>query len=324
MAARPEANFLQSWYWGQFHLALGKKIHRIGFYDKQGNLKGVTLAIIENAKRGQYLTVPGGPIIDWGDEALKQAFIQKVKDIARLGKCVFIRVRPQLESNNRSKNIFKQLGFISAPIHLHAELTSQMDITLDEEKLLANMRKTTRYEIKKAGSLNIEVNVSDNPVDIKNFYDMQILTSGRQKFIPFSYEFLHEQFKIFSRRGKALLFSARLQNKLLAQAFIIFYGQEAAYHYGASTEEGRKYPGTYLIQWAAIKEAKRRGMKKYNFWGVAPAGQKNHRFYNVSIFKRGFGGSDFEYLHAQDLVISYPRYLINYAVEKIRKYSRRV
>jgi lipid II:glycine glycyltransferase (peptidoglycan interpeptide bridge formation enzyme) len=110
----------------------------------------------------------------------------------------------------------------------------------------------------------------------------------------------------------------------LAQAFVIFYGKEAVYHYGASTDEGRHYPGAYLIQWEAIKEAKKRGMTRYNFWGVAPENNANHRFSGLSLFKRGFGGEDFEYLHAQDLIINYPRYLVNYLVEFLRKKFRNV
>jgi len=320
---RPETNFLQSWYWGEFHKAYGNKIHRTGFY-KGNELLGVMLSVVEDAKRGKYLTVPAGPIIDWGNPSLIKSFAEEIKEIARADKCVFVRVRPQLESNDFSKSIFAKLGFISAPTHLHAELTSQLDITKSEEELLANMRKTTRYEIKKAISLGIKVTATDDPDAIKKFYDLEILTSKRQGFVPFSYKFLYEQFKVFCNPKKVLLYSAEFENKLLAQGFIIFYGQEAVYHYGASTDEGRKYPGSYLIQWEAIKEANRRGMKRYNLWGVSPEGQKSHRFYGVSIFKRGFGGVDFEYLHAQDLILNYPRYAINYIIETIRKRTRHV
>lgn len=321
--AHPEVNFLQSWYWGEFHKAYGNKIHRIGFY-KNNKLQGVMLSIVEDAKRGKYLTIPGGPIINWKDPGLVQSFAEEIKEIAKADKCVFVRVRPQLESNDFSKSIFAKLGFISAPTHLHAELTSQLDITKLEEELLANMRKATRYEIKKAISSGIKVTATDDPNAIKKFYDLEVLTSKRQGFVPFSYKFLYEQFKVFCEAKKALLYSAKFGNKLLAQAFIVFYGQEAAYHYGASTEDGRKYPGAYLIQWEAIKEAKKRGIKKYNFWGVSPEDQKNHRFYGLSIFKRGFGGFDFEYLHAQDLIINNFRYRLNYFIEILRKRLRHV
>jgi lipid II:glycine glycyltransferase (peptidoglycan interpeptide bridge formation enzyme) len=209
-------------------------------------------------------------------------------------------------------------------MHLHAELTSQLDIAKTEEELMMQMRKGTRYEIKKGIKEGINILTSKDEKDIKKFYDLQIKTAKRQKFVPFSYKFLHEQFKIFAENGNALLYEARFQRKLLAQAFVIFYGNEAVYHYGASTDEGRHHPGAYLIQWEAIREAKKRGIERYNFWGVAPEDKQNHRFSGLSLFKRGFGGEDFQYLPAQDLIINKPRYLITYLIEQLRKKIRRV
>lgn len=321
--SKNEVNFLQSWSWGEFHKALNKQIFRTGFFENS-KLVGIMLSIIEPARRGKYLTVPGGPIIDWGDREAVRVFSEEIKKIARENNCVFIRIRPQLKSDEFSKNIFKDLGFIKAPMHLHAELTSQLDIAKSEEELLALIRKGTRYEIRKAIKENIKVTTSTDEEEMKKFYDVQVETAKRQKFVPFSYKFLHEQFKVFTENGKALLYKAEFENKLLAQAFIIFYNREAVYHYGASTDEGRRHPGAYLIQWEAIKEAKRRGMTRYNFWGVAPENKKNHRFSGLSLFKRGFGGEDFEYLHAQDLIIDYPKYLFSYVIEFFRKMARNV
>lgn len=316
----PEANFLQSWEWGEFHNALGHSVIRTGFY-KNNILQGVMLSVVEKAKRGTYLTVPAGPIIDWSSKEAVSCFKKEIIKIAKENSCAFIRVRPQLRSDEYSKNLFKKNGFRTAPMHLHAELTNQLDITKSEEELLSQMRKATRYEIKKAMKQEIKIEVSTGTNEIKKFYDLQIDTSKRQGFVPFSFKFLDEQFKVFSNTNHALLYSAYFEKKLLAQAFIIFYGSEAVYHYGASTPEGREYPGAYLIQWHAILEAKKRNIDRYNFWGVAHAG---HRFANLSMFKRGFGGEDFEYLHAQDLIINYPKYFVNYAIEMIRKKMRHV
>ena len=323
LSKRAEVNFLQSWYWGDFHVSLGNTIRRVGFFRGE-KLEGVMLSVVEPAKRGRYLTVPAGPIMDFNDMDLVRAFEAEIKQQARELNCVFVRVRPPLEKNEFSQKLFFALGFVNAPIHLHAELTSQLALTPSEDELLANMRKATRYEIKKGINEGIKIITSQNAEDIKKFYDLQIQTSKRQNFVPFSYKFFYEQFKVFASANNALLYSAELNGQLLAMGFIIFYGQEAAYHYGASTEEGRKHPGAYLIQWEAIKEAKRRGLKRYNFWGVTHEHEKNHRFYRLSIFKRGFGGKDLEYLHAQDLVINKWRYMINLIVEKLRKRIRRV
>jgi lipid II:glycine glycyltransferase (peptidoglycan interpeptide bridge formation enzyme) len=321
LANHPEANFLQSWAWGEFQERLGRRIYRLGLH-KGKQLEGVLLAVVENAKRGRFITIAGGPIIDWSNDAHVQAFRSAIDEIGRESKAVFVRVRPQVVSSDESKAQFKSLGFRQAAMHLSAELTSQLDIRPSEDELLAGMRKNTRYEVRQAIKRGIVIEASDDPKQLKKFYDIQIQTAQRQKFVPFSYKFLNTQFEAFQEQGNVLLYTATLEGKLIAQAFIIFYGEEAAYHYGASTELGRKEPGAYLIQWEAIREAKRRGMSRYNFWGVAPAGETQHRFHGVSVFKRGFGGEDTEYLHAQDYVMSQSRYFINRTIESVRKRLR--
>ncbi len=317
------ANFLQSYGWGQFHQNLGKVIKRIGFY-KNRKLLGVMLCIVEKAKRATYLTVPGGPLIDWDNQKLAAVFKQTVMDLAKDAKCSFVRVRPQILENEKNSRLFENMGFKIAPMHLHAELTSQLDLNKQEEQILSEMRKTTRYEIKKATKLGIKITVSKKLEDIDEFYKLQRETAKRQHFVEFDKRFLKEQFATFAKDNQVLLFTAFLGKKKLAQAFIIFYGEEADYHYGASTLDGRIYPGAYLIQWEAIKEAKGRGLRRYNLWGVAPQGELNHRFWGVSVFKRGFGGEDVEYLHARDLVINPLAYKLNWAIELVRKKSRRV
>ncbi len=323
LSQHDEANFLQSWYWGEFHKKLNKQIQRVGFY-KNDKLMGVMQSVVESAKRGKYLTVPGGPIIDWVNKSLVDAAFSHMKIVAKEYSCAFVRIRPQLVENEFSQKIFTDNSAKKSPMHLTADLTSQLDITKTEEELLAAMRKSTRYEIRKAEKLGIKVTQSKDVEGIEFFYKQQLDTAKRQKFVPFFYEFFSEQFKVFFEADKALILTARLDKKILAQAFVIFYGNEAVYHYGVSTEEGRRYPGAYLLQWEAIKEAKKRGIKKYNFWGVAPIDEKDHRFAGVSLFKRGFGGEDIQYLHAHDLIINSTKYMFNFAIEFARKKIRKV
>ena len=323
VGARPEANFLQSWNWGEFHKNFGHKVFRIGFYD-ENRAVGVMLSVVEKAKRGTYLTVPGGPLINWENKEIANEFKKVIVEIAKKNNCSFVRVRPQILETPENSRLFADLEFRSAPMHLHAELSNLLDITKTEEELMANMRKATRYEIKQAQKLGIRITASQDSADIDEFYDLQIETAQRHGFVPFSKKFLEEQFKVFLADDQAVLYTAWMDKTKLAQAMVIFYGQEADYHYGASSEDGRKFPGAYLIQWEAIKEAKRRGMKKYNFWGVAPEEDKSHRFYGVSVFKRGFGGQDVAYLHARDLVLDWPKYVVNWTVETVRKKMRKV
>lgn len=323
MARHQEANFLHSWYWGEFHKRLGHSIERYGFYDGD-KLVGVLLAIVEPARRGRHLVVPGGPVLDWQNARLVQAWLSALKTLAKAHKCLFVRVRPQLLDTPDNRQLFKELGFRLAPMHVTADLTTQLDLNRSDDELKRAMRKGTRYEINRAAKLGITVEaVSDNRY-LDEFYDLQLQTARRQKFVPFSKLFLSEQFKVLAEVDKALMYRTTYQGKLLAMAFIIFYGPEAAYHYGASTDLARQLPGAYAIQWAAITEARKRGCQRYNLWGVTGHGQTKHRFYGVSVFKRGFGGEDVAYLPAHDLIVEPMRYAATYLFETGRRKLRKL
>jgi len=318
--SRPEANFLQSWNWGVFHQNLGKKIFRIGLYENN-RLSVVALCVKEVAKRGTYLTVAGGPIPF--SEPHTVALMEEIKKIAEWEGCDFVRLRPQELDSEVSKQTARTLGLKKSPLYLTADLTLQLDIRQSEDELLRQMRKTTRYEIKKAERENIEIKISKNPEDIRRFYENEIALAKKQRFVPFSYKFLYEQFKAFVEDDQAALFHAYKDGELLASSFIIFYNGEAVYHYGVSTPANTEWPGAYACQWATIQEAKKRGFRHYNFWGVAPKNEINHRFAHLSVFKRGFGGEEVQYLPAHDLPIS-RRYPAIRAFELLRKVVRRV
>ena len=318
------ANFLQSWYWAEFQENINHPCFKLGVFEGQ-KMVGAMLCVVEPAKRAKYLTVPGGPLIDYSREDIFKACLQALKNLAKREACVFVRIRPQERESRDLQKLFTLNGLTPAQMHLHAELTSQLDITKDADVLRSEFRKNTRYELKQAKKRGIKVEASTNPDDIREFYDIQLQTAERHGFVPYSYDFLHEQFKVFAGAGLAKLYkSYTQQGKLIALAFVIFYNNEAAYHYGASTPLGRAEPGAYLIQWKAILEAKECGKSRYNFWGVVEPDDKEHRFYGVSVFKRGFRGEDFKHLHAHDLVIDKISYKKNFAIEFIRKRVRKV
>lgn len=326
-----EASFLQSWEWGEFHRAMGNRIWRFGFYI-DGKLRGVMLMVEESARRGRYLLVPGGPIIDWGDEKMVETAFLLMRQTALEARAMAVRVRPQLENTSKNRRLFSKYGLRPSPMLLHAELTHRLDLTKTPDELLTGMRQAMRYDIKRAGKLGIKVNVVagagkiDKTTDraLEKFYKLQLETAQRQGFVPFSKKFLTEQFRVFSSVGNVLLYDATKDGETLAMAFVIFYHNEAVYHYGVSSDIGRKWPGAAAAQWEAILGAKKRGMKIYNFWGVSPQDKEGHRFAGLSRFKRGFGGVDFDYLHAHDLVISPIRYLRGWIIETVRRLYRHV
>lgn len=322
LTQRLEANFLQSWNWGVFHERLGKKVFQVGFFADQ-KMIAAALCIKEEAKRGTYLTVAGGPLLDWQNQELLQYLCAELKKIALQEKCTFIRIRPQEKDNPEVRSKVQALGFSEAPMHLTADLTLQLDLSKSEEELLSDMRKNTRYEVRQVPKENIIVKISTDPADIQTFYQHQLAVATKHNFVPFSYQFLFEQFQTFAADKQALLFHAYKDEQLLATAFIIFYHHEAVYHYGISTPANERLPGSYACQWAAIQWAKANGGLRYNFWGIAPQDKPDHRFAGVSLFKRGFGGEEIQYLPAHDLPVSW-QYNVVKSFELLRKRTRKL
>ncbi len=314
--------FLQSWNWGEFHQSLGSKIFRLGLVQNK-KVMGAALLIKEKAKRGTYLACPGGPLLaSWKEEGLKEIINEAIK-IGKEEKAVFLRVRPSILENKENRELFQRLGFQDAPMHMHAETTWQLDLTPSEEELLANMRKTTRYSIRRAARDGVKIVKSRKVSDIEILNQLQMEAVKRHKFVPFSKKFMEKQFQAFVQDDQTLLFLAEYKKQFLSAAMIIFYGDMAVYHYAGTSSKFPKIFSSYLLQWEAIKEAKTRGCKIYNFWGIAPADDPKHRFAGVTIFKKGFGGEQVDYLHAQDYSLSF-FYRITRSFETIRRKRRKL
>jgi lipid II:glycine glycyltransferase (peptidoglycan interpeptide bridge formation enzyme) len=316
-----QANFLQSWQWGIFQESLGKKVIRLLVSD--GENIGLAQMVIETAKRGTYAAVSGGPLINWQDSEFVKQFFTVLTDEAHKQNCVFIRFRSQALESEVSTQLLTNLQARLAPMHLTADLTLQLDLTHSDEELLNQMRKNTRYEVRKAEKLGITTRVTTDVSEMEDFYKEQLAVAKRHNFVPFSYAFLKNQFAAFAMDDQVMLIHSFSGEQLLASAFVIFYNKEAVYHYGVSTEANAKLPGSYAVQWRAIQEAKNRGCSRYNFWGIAPEGAKDHRFAGVSLFKRGFGGNEVAYLPAHDIVLS-PFYWVTWVFEIVRKKLRRL
>lgn len=321
LSQKPQS-FLQSWNWGETNREVGNRVFRLGFF-KGTQLVGGAQIIEERARRGPYFLIPGGPLLDWKNKSLVVFVVEELKKLARQEKVWFIRTRPELLDLPESKKLFSSLGFVPAPMHLHAENTWVLDITPDEEQLLAGMRKTTRYLVRQSLNKGLTVEVHDDSKHIDVLTELQEETILRHKFVGFSEKLFKAQMDHFGQDKEASLFICKKGEEALATAIIIFYGDCAYYHHSGSTSKYRELPFSYFLQWNIIKEAKNRGLKKYNFWGIAPNDNPKHRFAGVTIFKKGFGGERIDWLHAHDLPVS-PLYWLTYIFETIRRILRRL
>ena len=328
-----EKTFLQSWNWGRSAQRMGDKIFRLGVFKWQ-ELIAVALVIKIKARRGSFLFVPHGPVTKEGStgdrKEVLEALLEELKKIATQEKASFIRIAPVWERNEQNTEIFRKMKLRTAPIHIHPELTWELDITLSLEELLKQMRKTTRYLVRK-GLKNREIKLerSCDIRDVEKFNSLYRKTKSRQRFTPFPLGYLQNEFRTFCPDDQIVLFLGKYLNETVASGIFVFWQDMGFYHHGASSLEYPKIPVSYLIMWEAIKEAQKRGCQRFNFWGIAPttkfgihsAAFKEHPWAGLSLFKMGFGGKAKEYFRTQDLILS-KKYWPTFVVETLRKIKR--
>lgn len=310
--------FLQSWNWGGFQQAIGFKIWRLGVF-QEDFLIGAALIIKIKARRGTFLFCPHGPLVKIPDF---QAMVDYLKNLAKEERCGFIRMSPIYIKTPGNEHPFEELGFRKAPTHMHAELVWMLDVTPTEDELLRNMRKTTRYLIRKAETDDeVQIVRGANPEYLKIFNSLYSATAERQNFTAFSENYLNKEFEAFKNDNQIEIFLAKYKDEYVSGAMVVFYDDSGFYHQGASIQKYPKVPAPYLLQWEIIRQAKARGLRYYNFWGIAPEDKPKHPWSGLSLFKKGFGGFSEEYVAAQDLVLK-KSYWITYLIEKIRKTKR--
>ncbi|MBR3329042.1 peptidoglycan bridge formation glycyltransferase FemA/FemB family protein [Candidatus Saccharibacteria bacterium] len=315
----PEANFLQSPSYGKMHEIIGDKVI-IDCYGKDGK-EGYALMIVRNAKRGRYLEIPCGPLIDWKNKCLVNEVLDKIRQVAIKEKCVFVRMRPQLLASKQNIEMLKKNGLRRSPMHLAAEHTVIIDLTKTEDELLAAMRRQTRYDVRRANKLGIVVDKTNSEKIFKDFHKVQVETAKRQNFIPPDLKTLLAEREAFLDNAEIYV-AKTSDDKPIAYGLVIRDGLEGDYYEAASTILNHKLPGAHALLWRAIRDLKAEGYQRFNLWGIAPAGQPNHRYAGVTTFKTGFGGEIVEYVPAHDLVINNVKYLKNLVVETMRKKKR--
>jgi len=309
----PDALF-QRWQWGEVCTRQHEQVYRIGLYEKDTCI-GVAQCIVVKAKRGNFLHVRHGPVLSRWDKRVFSQVRNIIRALAKEHGCVCVRISPRIEGSDPVKKMFRNAGGIPAAIHaMDAECAWVLDITPSEDTLLSGMRKTTRYEIRRAIKVGVGITISKEKKDLSYFTELYKETAKRHGFVK--HTGIESEFDVFTKKDQAVIITGFFEKKPIASALILFSGHQAIYHHGASIASS--IPVSYLVQWEAIRYAKERGVKEYNFWGIAPDGDPSHPWFGLSAFKKGFGGKEARTIHAYDFPVSF-RYWILYVIEWVRK-----
>jgi len=316
---QPYTLFVQSPEYRRFYESQGEKGWIWGIYEQE-KLIGGSLVLTTHARRGNFLYLPYGPILNWSDPVMVQTFFNHLKNFAQKEHLDFIRTSPFTPANPKGEASLRAAGLRPSPLHSLAEHTWILSLKdLSEEQLLAQMKKGHRYEIRRCEKEGVVIEKTTDPSRLAMFNQLHDQTAQRHNFHRFSPHYIETEFK---NHDSLLILGYLPDGRLDSAAIIIFYGSMAAYRHGASLNLNNKLPSSYLVQWSAIKEAKNRNCRHYNFWGIAPDNASpHHPFFGLTHFKTGFGGQGINLQPSFDLPITKKYYLTRF-FEYWRKWKR--
>lgn len=300
--------FTQSWQWGEILISEGKEIARLALVEKTKIVALGSIMYTHLPLGMKYAFAPNGPI---AEKKYYKYFLQFLKK----KKCIFFRIEPE-EFDSKDKNTIKTID--TTP-----RATTVLDIQKSEEDILKKMKSKTRYNIRLAQKKNIQI--SENK-DLSSFIQLSQQTSMRDKFS------LHPKKHYEEILGSEISYqlSAVSNDKTIASAVFISFGDTFTYMFGASDYDNRNLMAPHLLQWEGIKLAKKLGYKYYDFFGIAPRSITNektasysydekHQYAGVTRFKIGFGGRVSQNAGTYDIILNGKKYLVYKLFRKIRR-----
>lgn len=98
---------------------------------------------------------------------------------------------------------------------------------------------------------------------------------------------------------------------VMAGTLFINHGKESLALFGGAYDKFKEYFPSYTVYWNMIKYLIENNYEKYNFYGITGIFKdKNHEFYGLYEFKKGFGCEVEEYIGEFDLIISKSKFMI--------------
>lgn len=283
-ATRPP-EFLQSWAWGEFQAAAGKQIERL-VISSAGVIQAVALVVPHTTRLGKsFWLAPRGPVVDvqlTSDEQ-RQAWTALLGELDRIrpATTMFLKVEPNVVPP-------PDLGFVSGT-GMHPTQTLLLDLTKSEDQLLTEMHHKTRYNIRLSERHGVTVRFGRAASEVDDFLRLLQITARRQGIGVFPTAYYRTM--VSSLASMIEVAVASHHGQPLAAALVVRFGETAVYLHGASADEHQELMASHLMQWRIIQRVKQAGCHVYDFFGIAPEGDVDHRWAGVTRFKKGFGGT---------------------------------
>jgi lipid II:glycine glycyltransferase (peptidoglycan interpeptide bridge formation enzyme) len=298
LASLSLAHVLQTWEWGQFKSRHGWTPSYLLWRDGD-TPRAAALVLRRRLSRLPLcvMYVPKGPAMDYGDAPLVSQVLSDLERFARESRAIFIKIDPDLELWRRFDNLCT--GWLESAQQIQFRNTMEIDLRRSEDELLAGMHQKTRYNIRLAHKHGVTVRPG-TLADLELLYAMYDETARRDRFIIRPLDYYRDAWGGFIEAGLAQPLVAEVEREPVAALILFRFAGRAYYFYGMSRDLHREKMPNHLLQWEAMRWAKRQGCAVYDMWGAPDTLDESDPMWGVYRFKQGFGGQFVQHMGAWD------------------------
>ena len=282
----------QLYEWGEAKASSGWTALRYVVEDQGRIVASVSLL---QKKRFGFSILYGsrGPIVNFDDLDTLRFVLDHLKKVARDHRAIFLRISPAVKSD-RTDVIDELLrsGFLLAANPVQHVRSVTLDLTTDEEILLASFHHKTRYNIRLSQKKGLEVRVCQDTKEVDLFYELLQQAVDRRGHRMQPAQFFRDVFTFIVQRGHGALYLAYLDGKMIAGVYNLFTTRKSWYMWGAFDPGFPKLYASYLLHWHAIRDAKQRGLRIYDLQGLPQVENESSPMYGIYQFKKGFNGRE--------------------------------
>lgn len=312
----PGAHILQTWEWGAFKQATtGWRPDRLAFLESpDGEIVALASVLTRFIGPLAVMYVPKGPVLARMDDALLNAVLDALQARARRQFAVWLKIDPDVIAatgipgepddtpylpGQRVLETLKTRGWRFSGDQVQFRNTIVIDLTRDEDDILAAMSQNTRRKVRTAEKKGVTVRAA-TPDDLPVLYDLYRVTGQRDDFLIRPAEYYQQAWRDFMQAGLAHALIAEVDGQPVAHVILFHFGQTCWYMYGASGDDHREKMPNYALQWAAMQWAKAQGCTRYDLWGAPNEFTESDSMWGVYTFKRGFRGTVTRHIGAWD------------------------
>lgn len=209
--------------------------------------------------------------------------LKTIKDLSNRYRAFQVIVEPKTEYQ---VSCIKNQGFKPSSSAYLPTKTLHLDLALSTKRLISSMKKDARYALRKCQEANVQCRIENNPETFRKEWKKAV---GWKLYVP-----PLSQLTVIKKSFKDN--SLFLLDKNTASGAIFLFGGKTAYYWQAFTDnEGRRSKVQYYIIWNAIKWAKKKGAKVFDFEGIYDERFPNNGWLGFTHFKKSFGGYEVKY-----------------------------